>query len=494
MSTTEASTILSCLTREKIVLIIAEYAQFWKLLSESHTQLGQLKKVCDNILQFKQSIKNLFQGLEHIIKLNVELYQLSFYYHNHIIFEPMEAKLYDKKVTMLKQQIVIEYSQENYLYALDKSAFVLSTSFHSETMGNVLWSSRNAKDILEMDEKLLNSLHINSLMPRVVSSVHDEFIGHYLKTAKTQLVNYYRDLWALTYKKKLLSVKSCLKLYIEDSGLNFISYIKKTTDKIAMIIDDFGEIDSFGENFFKMTGLDYDFCINYTNISIFAYMPQLIVPFLAHFYGLPEFHMSRFPYDLLDETFVIVFKEMNHKLLDLSKLLKTCKDNKEDYAMHLYTYLIGLEFKEIEKVFRVRMRNSHQAFQKAELLNSFWELKFLEYMDVTDRFTFDHFMQQRCFLEKLKIDKQLKHSIETYPSRMAEQMNDQNLRVASEEELVKKSTIAINSKKGRSVKLRKSIILISKQDDSENESFVKETHQNNGDDYHSSPRNGRLRG
>ena len=444
-------------------------------------------------MQFKKDIKNLFQSLDNIIKLNVEVYQFSFYYHNHVIFEPMEAKLYDKKVTMLKQQIIAEYSQESFLYPLEKNAFVLSSSFHPETMGSVIWSSRNAKDILEMDEKLLNSLHINSLMPKVVSSVHDDFIGHYLKTANSKLVNNYRDLWALTYKKKLLSVKSCLKLYMDDSSLNFISYIRKITDKVALIVDNFGEIDSFGENFFKMTGLEFDFCINYTNISIFTFMPQMIVQFLGHFYDLPDFRVNGFPYEFLDETFVVIFKEMNHKVLDLSKQLKAAKERKDEYALCLFQYLSGLEFTDIDKVYRVKLKTSRLSFEKADFVHSFWELKFMDYMDVTDKFTYEHYTQQRCFLEKIKIDRSMKQSIESYAERMAENAVENPMDTGSEREFMKKSSISTPIKKASKLNNRKSVIMVAKDEDSENESFVKESRSNNPNSQYSSPKSRRLK-
>ncbi len=405
-------------------MIIGEYAQFWKLLSEHHTQLSQLKKTCDNILQYKKSIKNLFSELEQIIKLNVELYQLSYYYHNHIIFEPMEARLYDKKITNLKQQISVEFRKENYLYPLDKNAFVISASFQAENIGHVIWASRNAKEILEIDEKLLRSLHINSIMPKVISNVHDDFLLQYLKVARSNLVNNYKDLWALTYKKKLLSMKMCVKLYFEDNGLHLISFIRQTTDKTSIIINEFGEVDSYGENFFKMAGLEYDFCFTYSNISIFAFMPQMIIQFLNFFYGLENFKIQDFPYSCLDDTFFIVFKDMNPKILDLSKILKNAKDNKEVYAMKLYKFLNSLEFETIEKVYRVRLKSNHFVYRKAETCVKFWDLKFVDFIDVTDKFTIDHFNQQKCFLEKIKFDESLKVSIEKYNNRLMENQMD----------------------------------------------------------------------
>ncbi len=460
--------------------IIAEYAQFWKLLSEHHTQLSQLKRVCDNILQYKQSIKDLFSDLEQIIRLNIELYQLSFYYHNHVIFEPMEAKLFDKKVTLLKQQISLEFGRDNFLYALDKNAFVVSASFQTENLGNVIWASRNAKEILEIDEKLLRSLHINTIMPKVISSIHDEFLIQYLNIAKSRIVNGYMELWALTYKKKLLSMKMCVKLYFEPAGLHLISFIRKTSDKNSLIINEYGEIDSFGENFNKMSNTDYDFGFTYSHISIFSFMPQMIIHFLNFFYGLEKFKIQDFPYTLLDDTFLMVFKDMGTKILDLSKVLKLHKDSKEAYAKALYNYLTELSFDNLEKVYRVRLKNNFFSYIKTEVSVKFWDLKIVDYIDVTDLFTAEHFNQQKCFLEKIKFDESLKVSIEKYNNRLMEHELEEQAESKREDTMnisqvhsprVRDDPKIRNSRRSTNFNIQMDFI-----DESENESFFNKKH------------------
>jgi hypothetical protein len=395
-----------------------------------------LRKVCDNILQYKKKIKNLFSDLEEIIKLNVELYQLSFYYHNHVIFEPMEAKLYDKKITMLKQQISIEFGRENFLYTIDKNAFVASVSFQTENIGHVIWASNNTKDILEIDEKLLRSLHINSIMPKVISNVHDDFLHQYLKVAKSNLINNYKDLWGLTYKKKLFSMKSCVKLYFEQTGLHLISFIKKSNDKTSLIINEYGEIDSFGEFFYTMTNIEYDFCFSNLNISIFCFMPQMIINFLSFYYDLENFKIQDFPYSALEDTFLMVFKDMGSKILDLSKILKLNSGNKEAYANDLYTYLSELKFENLEKVYRVRIKINYFSYQKSEAGVKLWDFKFTDFIDVTNKFKSEHFDQQKSFLEKIKFDESLRVSIEKYNNRLLEQQAN-HLDLNNEDELKK---------------------------------------------------------
>lgn len=237
----------------------------------------------------------------------------------------------------------------------------------------------------------------------------------------------------------------CVKLYFEDSGLHLISFIRQTTDKTSIIINEFGEIDSYGENFFKMAGLEYDFCFTYSNISIFAFMPQMIIQFLNFFYGLENFKIQDFPYSSLDDTFFIVFKDMNPKILDLSKILKNAKDNKEVYAMELYKFLNGLEFDSIEKVYRVRLKSSHFVYKKAETCVKFWDLKFFDFIEVTDKFTIDHFNQQKCFLEKIKFDESLKVSIEKYNNRLMETQNDHASQQNVEEALINSQAIHSNN-------------------------------------------------
>ena len=117
----------------------------------------------------------------------------------------------------------------------------------------------------------------------------------------------------------------------------------------------------------------------------------------------------------------------------------------------------------------------------------------MDYMDVTDKFTFEHYTQQRCFLEKIKIDRSMKQSIESYAERMAKNAVENPMDTGSEREFMKKSSISTPIKKASKLNNRKSVIMVAKDEDSENESFVKESRPNNPNSQYSSPKSRRLK-
>ena len=365
----------------------------------------------------KKEIKTLFVDLEQIIKFNVELYTFSYYYHNYVVFEPMDARQFEKRVLLMAQQIYIEFGQEKYLYALDKNSFVISASFQLETLGQIVWGSNNTSKILEIDNKILRSMQINSFMPKGIAQAHDKFLVEYLRSGQPFKLNSYSDSWFVTYSKTLFSCKMCVKLYLEHSELQLISYVKRSNDKIGTILNDWGEIDNFGTTFKTLSGIDYGFCSTFPHISLFFFMPQLMVFFLSHFYQLDSFELNGFPYNSFNHAYFMVFEDIQLTLHDISKRLKGNRDNRDKYISELFTTLKQLSFEKLEKVYMVSFEINQKKVQRNGDNLTYWELNIVEYEDVKSTFTQRQFEAQFSLLEKINFTDKLKNSIEKYAER-----------------------------------------------------------------------------
>ena len=68
-------------------------------------------------------------------------------------------------------------------------------------------------------------------------------------------------------------------------------------------------IDCFSEIFFKCTDIEYNFPFQNQSMSIFLFMPSLIVFYLKEFYEIPEFYIESFNYSNFKSTYLFVYKD-----------------------------------------------------------------------------------------------------------------------------------------------------------------------------------------
>lgn len=163
---------------------------------------------------------------------------------------PTQFKRYDKRIMQLEQQIKLEYNIRNgRLYLLDKNSFVLAASFQPDSPGRILRASRNAYEVLQMDSKVLQTLNVSALMPRILGQHHNRFILNFLQSGKPKELNTLTDSWILNNRKQLLEIKKCVKIFFQPSGLELVSYLLKQDSGHGVLLDEFGEIDSIGEYF-----------------------------------------------------------------------------------------------------------------------------------------------------------------------------------------------------------------------------------------------------
>ena len=391
------------------------------MLDHKVNEEENLVQICLRILSLKEVITNRFEFLLPIFPLNTELFVLSHYFLNYILYEPSDKNVYLKKLSVLKQQITIEINKQDVLYSLEEAAFVLGCDLSIETMGNILWSSKNSTVMLELSEKTSSNLNINSIIPKTIRDKHNMILNHYFRYPKDEFVNKMNHLWMLTASNQLFTISAVLKLYFDSNNLQIVTWIRRENGKISLILDEMGNIDSYGTYFNLISHLPMEFPFTNTNISIFLFMPHFIIHFLNYFYGLNNFKLKDFNYAWLDDTYFFIFKDMQAKLIELSKMLSANKEKKESYAQVLAEYLTKLNYSEIVEIYRVNLQTSFKTVSRPDFEFTYCVVTIQLYEQVEDEFTEEKFLQYKLFIDKLRIDESLKLSIQKYDERLTEE-------------------------------------------------------------------------
>ena len=130
---------------------------------------------------------------------------------------------------------------------------------------------------------MLETFNIFQIIPQIVSVIHNKMILEYFKSGKSTIINREQILYGITSKKKLFSFFGFIKIFLEKTYFTNISYIKKEDNKSFLIVNEKGELDCFGENFFRMTNINYEIPFFHSHINILLFLPQFIPFFINYF-------------------------------------------------------------------------------------------------------------------------------------------------------------------------------------------------------------------
>ena len=433
--------------KECIFQIIESYSIFWDLLSEKVNEVKKISVQCRNIIKLKKEIKTLFKKISLITKENNVMTSLIEFYFNYVISEPEKAVKFDinkKNDSHLMKSLRFNTNQST-LNLFDDNCFVLEVSMNSYSTGQIHRKKKNSTYLTSYEEKVLLSINVNTLMPKLISKNHNSFIRQYMIDRREKMVGNMNSLFILNSKQKLISTDILPKLIWKDNLISAITYFKLHTDKSRVVVTENGEVDSFGENFHKITGINYDNGFHLSNLSLFLMMPQLIVHFLPHFYGIQNFKLEDFDYDLLRNTYFIVFKDQTNKLMELCRILFEKEEGEDNFFEHindktnsthknlqqrmkycskLHKYLSELTFDMVKEIYLVKLEIIKAVSSKTDIRQEFWNLKILNYLNVTSEFRKDNFEAQFIFLSKINFNDELMYSLDRYQSRHEKNLNE----------------------------------------------------------------------
>lgn len=365
----------------------------------------------------KRRAKWLFATLGRIARVDKRLFALTITYKKYVLFEPVDPKKYRATLSNVAAQFAAEMSSPRSFYLLDPNGLVISASAKADSVGQIQWVSRNAAAVLEADEKYLRSLNVTALMPAEVGRCHNELVLDYLRYSRSVFVNKVAELVAVTVRGRLINVRLVVKLFLDARGISFFSYIKRTSELMPVFLNRMGEVQSFGRHFAELTGLQYDFSKWCGNISLFFFMPQALLHFLAEFYELPDFEFLDADRVDLERTYLIVPRDATTRLLEFSKEVARGGRTPRDYARVLCEAVRRLTFADVAEVYAVRVSMDRRTVQKPKIDIRFMVMNIHEVRRVTKSFTESNFRAFYRFLDKVDFREETLISIQTYQER-----------------------------------------------------------------------------
>lgn len=404
--------------------MIKSYKQFWEALSEKFLDFDRVKHLTEALLILRRQNKELFKELVDIFPCNPELELLVYTYNNFVTWEPIDRRMFKKRVKQLSKRAELMRRNPHYLDPFDENCCVIGISLSGEDHNSIILASNNTTRVFEADKALLKVVKLNHLMPHVIEKRHDAILTNYKHSQKSPYINNLTYAWGVSGRRKLFLFDVIIKILNNSAESILVSYVRAICYKKYLIVNAYGEIDTFGEYFNRMTKLDFDIYSSCPAISIFMFMPGLLLHFLPFLYDNDQFAVQGFNYQWLDTLYLFVYKDQTKLVRELSKILESRKGSREEYCNALFEVLSKISFAQIKRVFQVKVSIKEFRLQRHKPEIRFSEIMISDLYEVTEIFTTDHFSQSFIFLEKLNFTKLLRSSLASYIQRAEERNYD----------------------------------------------------------------------
>ena len=353
--------------------------------------------------------------------LNKEFELIYFLYSNNVTFECIDRHHYKKKLKEIDQKRTLLFLSKTNLDLFHPKSCVVSINLSSDDLNKIASATNNTMEVFQTDSINLKFIKLNKSMPQTIGKIHNSLMEEYKNSQKKSILNKMVGIWALTPSKKAFFAHTTVKMLFSENKLSVVAYILAVCYQKCLILNNFGEIDCFGEIFNQITQLNYDVPFTGLSVSIFLFMPALIPYFLSFFYDLPTFYFQNFDYQSLAIVHLFVYENQTELINDLSKKLKKTTNNKLEYCKALFEVLSKIDFEKVKTVYQLSIKFSEFNIQKNKTKAILREIMIKDFKDVTNKFRRSHFLQKTIFISKLNITSQTIESIKFYEARYKEE-------------------------------------------------------------------------
>lgn len=379
-----------------------------------------LKRLSLAIVDCKRRVGELLEHKNNFDSTEKSLFMLSIYAKRFVSFEPFDQRAFQLELERIDNQSKMEMELKDNVFRFHPDAFVLKASGQFDSLGDILWVSSNGVSILGMDKEQLSKSSIDVLMPFEVRKLHKQRVVAFLQNPQPWMTGSFRELWMVDSQSRLSSARITVKPFHEPSVVSFFSFIQRLNSHNQVLVDEQGFIQEFGCNFETMAGLPFTFANQCKHLTVFPFMPQMIVRFLSKIYGIPDFVFEDSPMLDLCDDFVFVFAQIESRLLALSNSIEMEKGNRQKVAGLMFDFLNSLKFENLKRVFRVKMKLQQHLFSKSKHSPNLWSIQISDFENVTSRFKECNFTAHFWFVNKLNLTPDVVRSISTYNVRKTE--------------------------------------------------------------------------
>ena len=397
--------------------LVDQMLAWWEALSAATVVIEKVKPLTKAVFETKLRFKQLMKRAKAILPEAIELLQINRVFKNYIVFDPIglgELKRALNKATKLKEQLS---RSPSYLDCTHPFSCVVGVDINSQDFNQLVLSSSNFSQLFEASKAPPDFFNLKSIMPRPIAEFHDSFVEQFKSRQVINIIHQYQNYISLTPNRKSLGIKACVKMCLQEDHFYLVTFIRVVDYKQNLILNRLGEVDSFGETFASLTGVEHHFQVDNIVLPLFLFMPSLIPCFLEYFYELPDFWLPKFKMSWLQKCFFFVFKDQKRIVQRLSIELKKHRHSMRDYSNCLFDILSELRYQDVAEVFQLKLDFTEYQITKQSFQINLVELHLTDVKKVTKYANQNNFDACFSLVQKLRIDKESYETLQTMSNK-----------------------------------------------------------------------------
>lgn len=171
-------------------------------------------------------------------------------------------------------------------------SFVMESLYEYNDMGKIVWTSYNAKKVLDSSDFLYRYPNIQDYIPRVIRTQHLKILENSFAEADINSTNRLIPTHMYDGNDNLFSCDLFNTLSFTSGNITVYSYIKQHNKTTLAIISPQGNLDSGGQNIKEYFEINPDLISHNTHMPIALCLPQLIPYFLPYIYDKHNFEIE----------------------------------------------------------------------------------------------------------------------------------------------------------------------------------------------------------
>ncbi|CAD8137448.1 unnamed protein product [Paramecium pentaurelia] len=259
------------------------HLEYWRELQEESPDIGKLQQLGASITSSIDETEQLYDKLIKINSIHLKTLEIYGNFLTHVVNNDIEGTRIIDKSDQISKNLEINriIDSEKFKYDQNSDTCIITCSVNIENLGAITNCNNEIQKLLGYKKADLLRSNVSRIMPRILASVHDDFIRNFIQTSQSKVLGIERQVFALNKNGFLVPCSLMIRVLPNlKNGLQIVGFLKKSdnTDKFFYLMFDelSHSILGFNESVYDKFGVPAGVANGQLDLPIIDIAPELI--------------------------------------------------------------------------------------------------------------------------------------------------------------------------------------------------------------------------
>ncbi|CAD8045670.1 unnamed protein product [Paramecium sonneborni] len=259
------------------------HLEYWRELQEESPDIGKLQQLGALITSSIDETEQLYDKLIKINNIHLKTLEIYGNFLTHVVNNDIEGTRIIDKSDQISKNLEINriIDSEKFKYDQNSDTCIITCSVNIENLGAITNCNNEIQKLLGYKKADLLRSNVSRIMPRILASVHDDFIRNFIQTSQSKVLGIERQVFALNKNGFLVPCSLMIRVLPNlKSGLQIVGFLKKSdnTDKFFYLMFDelSHSILGFSESVYDKFGIPVGVANGQLDLPIIDVAPELL--------------------------------------------------------------------------------------------------------------------------------------------------------------------------------------------------------------------------